>query len=186
MLALLDRAGAEALRAGDIVHHLREFVQRSEPRLETANLCEVVRSATRWLAREMEKEHITLRFTFATKKLPVRIDRIQIEQVFVNLLQNAVDAILEADQQREIRVRASRTASGMAEVVFDDTGAGVSAAAAERLYEPFFTTKSQGMGMGLAICLTIADMHGGRLAVEPGPAGVGTSVRLLLPLEGAS
>jgi two-component system sensor kinase FixL len=186
MLALLDRAGAEALRAGDIVHHLREFVQRSEPRLEAANLCEVVRSATRWLAREMEQEHIRLRFTLATKGLPVRIDRIQIEQVFVNLLQNAVDAILEANQQREIRVRASRTASGMAKVVFEDTGAGISVAAAERLYEPFFTTKSQGMGMGLAICLTIADMHGGRLAVEPGPAGVGTSVRLLLPLEGAS
>jgi two-component system sensor kinase FixL len=186
MLALLDRAGAEALRAGDIVHHLREFVQRSEPRLEAANLCEVVRSASRWLAREIEQEHITARFAFATKKLPVRIDRIQIEQVFVNLLQNAVDAILEADQQREIRVRASRTVNGMAEVVFDDTGTGVSAAAAERLYEPFFTTKPQGMGMGLAICLTIVDMHGGRLAVEPGPAGVGTSVRLLLPLEGAS
>jgi two-component system CheB/CheR fusion protein len=187
LLTLLDRAGAEALRAGDIVHHLRDFVKRTEPRLESADLCELLRNATRWLAREMEQEHITLHLDFAPGKLPVRVDRIQIEQVFVNLMQNAVDAIREAGKEpREIRVRAARTADGMAEVALDDTGTGVSAAAAERLYEPFFTTKLGGMGMGLAICLTIAEMHHGRMSVEPGPSGVGTTVRLLLPLEGST
>jgi two-component system sensor kinase FixL len=184
LLELLDRAGAEALRAGDIVHHLREFVKRSEPRLESADLRDVVRNATRWLAREMEHEHITLRLDFAPGPLPVRIDHIQIEQVFVNLLQNAVDAIREARTgPRGIRIRTARTKDGMAEVAFDDTGAGVSAVATERLFEPFFTTKPQGMGMGLAICLTIAEMHRGRLLVEPGRSGSGTTVRLLLPLE---
>jgi C4-dicarboxylate-specific signal transduction histidine kinase len=187
LLTLLDRAGAEALRAGEIVHHLREFVQRTEPRLESADLCEVARNATRWLAREMEHEHIKLRLDFAARKLPVRVDRVQIEQVFVNLMQNAVDAIREAGKQpREIRVRTSHTEDGMAEVAFDDTGTGVSAVAAERLYEPFFTTKPQGMGMGLAICLTIAEMHRGRLSVEPSKSGAGTTVRLLLPLEGST
>jgi two-component system CheB/CheR fusion protein len=187
LLVLLERAGAEALRAGDIVHHLREFVKRTTPRLESVDLCNVIRNATRWLAREMEHEHITLRLELAPPQLFVCIDRIQIEQVFVNLLQNAVDAIHEAGEgPREIRVRISRTDDGMAEVAFDDTGAGVSAAAAERLYEPFFTTKEQGMGMGLAICLTIAEMHRGRLFVEPRASGRGTTVRLLLPLEGSS
>jgi two-component system sensor histidine kinase DctS len=71
----------------------------------------------------------------------------------------------------------------MAEVAVDDTGTGVSAAAADRLYEPFFTTKPEGMGMGLAICLTIAEMHHGRLSVEPRTSGTGTTVRLILPLE---
>jgi two-component system CheB/CheR fusion protein len=187
LLRLLDRAGAEALRAGEIVHHLREFVQRTEPRLEWADLCEVARNATRWLAREMEQEHITLRLAFAAPTLPVRVDRIQIEQVFVNLMQNAIDSIRDARRQRRwIRVRTSRTADGMAEVAFDDTGGGVSPLASERLYEPFFTTKPQGMGMGLAICLTIAEAHRGRLSVEPRKSGAGTTVRLLLPLEGPS
>jgi two-component system CheB/CheR fusion protein len=185
LLTLLDRAGSEALRAGDIVHHLREFVQRSEPRLESADLCEIVRSATRWLAREMEQESITIRLDLEATHVPVRVDRIQIEQVCVNLLQNAIEAIREAGTERSIRVRAARHEDGMAEVTIDDTGSGVSAAAAERLYEPFFTTKPQGMGMGLAICLTIAETHHGRLSVEPGPSGVGTTVRLLLPLGDA-
>jgi two-component system CheB/CheR fusion protein len=185
LLGLLDRAGAETLRAGEIVHHLREFVQRTEPRLESADLCEVARHATRWLAREMEHEHIKLRLDFKAPKLPVRVDRVQIEQVLVNLMQNAVDAIREAGKEpREILMRTSRTEDGMAEIAFDDTGAGVAAVAADRLYEPFFTTKPQGMGMGLAICLTIAEMHRGRLSVKARTSGAGTTVRLLLPLEG--
>jgi C4-dicarboxylate-specific signal transduction histidine kinase len=135
----------------------------------------------------MEQDNIALRLDAAPQKLFVHIDRIQIEQVFVNLMQNAVDAIQEAAEgPREIRVRVSRTDDGMAEVAFDDTGVGVSAAAAERLYEPFFTTKEQGMGMGLAICLTIAEMHHGRLFVGPRASGRGTTVRMLLPLEGSA
>jgi two-component system sensor histidine kinase DctS len=89
-------------------------------------------------------------------------------------------------EPREIRIRTSRTEDGMAEVAVDDTGTGVSALVAERLYEPFFTTKPQGMGMGLAICLTIAEVHRGRLSVEPRQSGAGTTVRLFLPLEGSA
>jgi two-component system sensor kinase FixL len=187
LLGLLDRAGGEALRAGAIVDHMREFVQRTEPRLESTDLRDVVRNATRWLARELEAEHITLRLDIGTERLPVHVDRIQIEQVLVNLMQNAVDAIREAGTEtREIRLRTSRGEGGIAEVAVDDTGTGVSAAAADRLYEPFFTTKPDGMGMGLAICLTIAEMHRGRLFVEPRTGEHGTTVRLLLPLEGST
>ena len=149
LLALLDRAGAEALRAGEIVHHLREFVQRTEPRLESTDLCEVVRNATRWLAREMEHEHITLRLDLAPQELPVRVDRIQIEQVLVNLLQNAVDAIREAGSEtREIRVRTSRTEDGMAEVVVDDTGTGVSRRGGRATVRALLHDQAAGYGDG--------------------------------------
>jgi C4-dicarboxylate-specific signal transduction histidine kinase len=184
LLTLLERAGAEALRAGEIVHHLREFVQRSPVRLEPADLCSVVWNASRWLVREMEHEQITLRFELASQPLPVRVDRIQIEQVVVNILQNAIDAICAStNQTREIRIHASQTADGMAEVAIDDTGTGFLPGAAERLYEPFFTTKPQGMGMGLAISRSIAEMHHGRLSVAPRAMGDGTTVRLALPLD---
>jgi C4-dicarboxylate-specific signal transduction histidine kinase len=134
----------------------------------------------------MEREHIVLRLDLGAQKLPVRVDRIQIEQVLVNLMQNAVDAIRDAGMTtREVRLRTSRRKDGMAEVAVDDTGSGVSAAAADRLYEPFFTTKPDGMGMGLAICLTIAETHHGHVSVEPRTHGTGTTVRLLLPLEGS-
>ncbi len=187
LLGMLDRAGAEALRAGEVVHHLRQFVRRTEPRLEPTDLCEVVRNSTRWLLREIENEHITLRLDLGTRPLPVCVDRVQIEQVLVNLIQNAIDAIREANTTtREIVLRTSRAANGTVEVAIDDTGTGLSPAAAERLYEPFFTTRSEGMGMGLAICRTIAEWHRGDLVVEPRTSGSGTTVRLVVPLEGST
>jgi two-component system sensor kinase FixL len=184
LLETLDRAGAEALRAGEIVHHLREYVRGTDPRLESTDLGDLVRSATRWLAQEMEHEHIVLHLDLAGQRLRVRVDRIQIEQVLVNFMQNAIDAIREAGSEtREIRLRTSQSGDGMAEVAVDDTGGGVLPTAIDRLYEPFFTTKSEGMGMGLAISLTIAEMHHGCVSVEPRTPGPGTTVRLLLPLE---
>jgi two-component system CheB/CheR fusion protein len=187
LLTLLERAGAEALRAGDIVHHLRDFVRRSDPQLESADLRELIGAATRWLARDMEQAGITLRLDMPAGPLRVRVDRIQIEQVLVNLLQNAVDAIREADGEvREIRVRASPCGDGTAEVAIEDTGAGLRAPAVERLYEPFFTTKPEGMGMGLAISQTIVEMHQGRLSVAARTSGPGTTARVALPLESSA
>jgi two-component system sensor kinase FixL len=184
LLALLNDASAEAIRAGKIVHHVREFVQRSEPRLEATDLCEVVRNATRWLVREMEQDRIVLRLDLAPTGLPVLADSIQIEQVLVNLIQNAVDAIREArGSARQIRVRAAQRVDGMAEVAVHDSGTGLSAAIAERLHEPFFTTKPQGMGMGLAISRAIVEAHNGRLTIDARAPGHGTTVRVALPLE---
>jgi len=184
LLALLEHAGAEALRAGEIVHHLREFVQRSPARIETTDLSKVVHNAIQWFVREMEQAQITVRLELASQELRVFADRIQIEQVIVNILQNAIDAIREATHDtREIRIHTSRTDDGMGEVTISDTGTGFRAGAAERLYEPFFTTKPQGMGMGLAISRSIVELHQGRLSVAPSAAGAGTAVRLALPLE---
>jgi C4-dicarboxylate-specific signal transduction histidine kinase len=186
LLSLLERAGAEALRAGEIVHHLRDFVLRSEPRLEPADLCEVIRNATRWLAREMEHERITLRLDLAPQGLQVDADRIQIEQVLVNIVQNSIDAIREAPgETREIRVRTSQGEDGTAEVFVDDTGIGLAATVTARLYEPFFTTKPHGMGMGLAISRTIVELHHGQLSVGSRESGPGTTVRLVLPVSEA-
>jgi len=99
-------------------------------------------------------------------------------------LQNAIDAIREATHDtREIRIHTSRTDDGMGEVTISDTGTGFRAGAAERLYEPFFTTKPQGMGMGLAISRSIVELHQGRLSVASSAAGAGTAVRLALPLD---
>ena len=184
LLALLERAGGEAIRAGEIVHHLREFVQRSPAHPAPMDLSEVVRNALQWFVREVEQAHIAMRIELASETLQVRADRIQIEQVLVNLLQNALDAIGETrDEPREIRIRTARTGDQMAEVVIDDTGNGVGAGVAERLYEPFFTTKPQGMGMGLAISRSIVELHQGRLSVAPRASGRGTTVRMALPLD---
>jgi two-component system CheB/CheR fusion protein len=184
LLASLEHAGAEALRAGGIVHHLREFVQRTPAHLEVTDLSAVVRNAIQWFVRETEQSRITVRLELTTTALRVCVDRIQIEQVLVNLLQNAIDAIGDAVADvREICIHTSRRDDGMAEVSIDDTGIGFHAAAAERIYEPYFTTKPQGMGMGLAISRSIVEMHHGRLSLAPRTVGGGTTVRMALPLE---
>jgi two-component system, chemotaxis family, CheB/CheR fusion protein len=182
LLELLERAGAEALRAGEIVHRLRDFVQRGSPRREPVDLRELVRNATRWLVREMDQEHVALRLQLGVHALPVFADRIQIEQVFVNILQNSIDAIRETGARGQIDVQAGRGVDGVAEVMVNDTGRGLTADAVERLFEPYFTTKARGLGMGLAISRSIIEAHHGQLSLNVLAGRTGATVRVELPL----
>jgi two-component system CheB/CheR fusion protein len=184
LLALLDDASAEALRTGEIVEHLQGFIQKGKPQFGPTDLGEIARTVPRFFGHEIAQKQITLHLDVPPQALAICADRIQIEQVIVNLLQNAVDAVRDTRRDRkEIQLHA-RTVKGMAEVAVRDTGAGVSAIAAERLFEPFFTTKPQGLGMGLSISRSIIEAHGGRIWVErPADGGPGTTVRFALPLD---
>jgi C4-dicarboxylate-specific signal transduction histidine kinase len=136
------------------------------------------------LEREIVQREITLELDLAPRPIPVRADRIEIEQVLVNLIQNAIDAVCEAGSERkQIRVQTRQTEDAMAEVTVRDIGTGLSDAAAERLFETFFTTKAQGLGMGLAISRSIIEAHRGRIWVKrPADGGPGTTIRFTLPL----
>ena len=185
LLALLEHAAAEALGAGAIVHHVREFVQKRGTHLQATNLNGLVRNVARLLEREIVQREITLRLDLAPRPIPVRADRIEIEQVLVNLIQNAIDAVCEAGSERkQIYVQTRKTEDAMAEVTVHDIGTGLSDAAAERLFEAFFTTKAQGLGMGLAISRSIIEAHHGRIWVDPRAGHArGTTVRFALPLQ---
>jgi signal transduction histidine kinase len=134
----------------------------------------------------MEQEHVTLRLHLGARPLPILVDRIQTEQVFVNILQNAIDAIRETRATRgEVDVHAGRAGDDMAEVMVHDTGGGLAADAVERLFEPYFTTRTNGLGMGLAISRSIVEAHQGSLSVAPRAGGTGATVRVTLPLNPA-
>jgi len=183
LLKLLDEASSEALRAGSIIEHLRQFIEKGQPLLERTDLGDIARSIPRLLHRELQKAEITLQLDLQPGPISIYADRTQIEQVLVNLMQNAIDAIREAKaKRREIRLRIW-TIKGMAEVAVRDTGTGISGATNERLFDPFFSTKSKGMGMGLAISRSILAAHHGRIWVEPRSDGTrGTTVTFALPL----
>ena len=185
LLELLEHAAAEALGAGDIVHHMREFVQKRGSHLEATNLNGLVRNVARLLEHEIVQREITLRLDLASRPIPVRADRIEIEQVLVNLIQNAIEAVSEAGSERkQIHVQTRKTEDAMAEVTVRDIGTGLSDAAAKRLFEAFFTTKPQGLGMGLAISRSIIEAHHGRIWMEPRAGGArGTTVRFALPMQ---
>ncbi len=185
LLALLDEASTEALRAAEIVEHLRGFIEKGTPQFEVADLREIANGIPRLLRREIEQAHVSLRLDVAVRPLRILADRIQIEQVLVNLMQNALDAVRDRTTRRLVQLQA-RAVKQVVEVVVRDSGAGVSAVAAERMFEPFFTTKAHGLGMGLAISRSIIEAHHGRIWMErPADGKSGTAVHFTLPLHTA-
>lgn len=160
----VERAAAEALRAGEIIRRLRDFVARGESERQIESLPKLVEEASA-LALVGAKEHgIRVQYAFSSEIDFVLADKVQIQQVVLNLVRNAVDAMADADlARRELVVAIEPAEDDMACVRVTDTGPGIDPDVADRLFQPFITTKRSGMGVGLSICRTIIEAHGGRI-----------------------
>jgi two-component system sensor kinase FixL len=174
----LVKAGDQALRAGDIIKRLREFVSKGETERYPEVLGKVVEEAS-LLALVGAKEHgVKVSFDFNPATPPAMIDKVQIQQVLLNLIRNAIDA-MHASPTRNLRVSVSPEAN-MAVIAVADSGPGVAPEMASQLFQPFMTTKAAGMGVGLSISRSIVEAHGGRIWVEDNPGG-GALFRFTLP-----
>jgi two-component system sensor kinase FixL len=184
LLELLGDITGESQRAAAIISHLRSFVSKGVPMLQPLELVDVVRGIPHLLLRDLELARTELRVDLPAAPLRVLADRIQIEQVLVNLIHNSIDAIeaTGGDLRRiDLGVRAVRN---MAEVSVRDTGIGVNDADGARMFAPFFTTKTMGLGMGLALSRSILEAHQGRISMERPPGGgPGLVVRFALRLD---
>ena len=182
LLRVLQQTADEALRAGAIVHSIRDIVKKRPVHYQRIDLRLPIRRASTLLSGEMERHNIHMQLTGIQKPVAVKADALQIEQVLINLMQNAIDAIGEAGgKRRQLVITLSRTGRGMAEVAVRDTGPGVAKAVAGRLFDPFFSTKAHGLGVGLALSRTIIEAHGGRLWLEP-RRGRGATFRFTVPV----
>jgi two-component system sensor kinase FixL len=176
----LERASEQALRAGQIIRRLRDFVARGETERRVESLPRLLQDASA-LALVGAREHgIDIRFAVDPGAALVLADKVQVQQVVLNLIRNAMDA-MEDSPRRQIRIAARPVEEGMAEVSVADTGPGIAEEIAGQLFQPFVTTKASGMGIGLSISRTIVEAHGGRLWAEPA-AGGGTIFRFTLRL----
>jgi C4-dicarboxylate-specific signal transduction histidine kinase len=195
-LRLLGRDGADADRLADALRHargqaehasqviarLREFVRAREPRRENQIPAELVATVLRLLALEAEKHRVSIDVDIPADLPGVYADRVMIEQVLLNLMKNGIEAMRAAEpRQRRLDVRASRNLDDQIEFRIGDRGCGLSDSAAEQVFTPFFTTKADGMGIGLAICRSIIEYHQGRLYFERNPAGGSVFVFTLPP-----
>lgn len=174
----LDRAADQAMRAGQIIRRLRDFVARGESERRIESVTKLVEEASAIALVGAKERGVRVRYHLDPAAELVLADRVQIQQVLLNLMRNSIEA-MEEGGRRELTIGARR-ADGMVVITVTDTGAGISAEARQQLFQPFFTTKRQGMGVGLSISKTIVEAHGGEIQAEPNPGG-GTVFRFTLP-----
>jgi len=166
----LEKAADQAMRAGQIIRRLRDFVSRGESERRVENITKLVEEASALALVGVKDRGIRVTFQFDPSIELVLADRVQIQQVLLNLIRNAMDA-MEATQARDLAISVMPAGNNLVRVSVADTGSGIEPEVAEQLFQPFVTTKRQGMGVGLSISRTIVEAHGGRIWVEPNPAG---------------
>ncbi len=176
LLEVLGKSAQQAERAGKIISRIREFVKRSEPRRQRVAIKDILDNAVGFADIDARKRQISIEQTLPSTMPDVHADPILIEQVLLNLLKNGVEA-MESSDYHILHVVVTES-DRLVEVSVHDRGYGLSNP--ERLFEPFYSTKSEGLGMGLNICRTIIESHHGRLWAEQNPQG-GTIFRFTLP-----
>ncbi len=184
IVASMEQAAAQAERASEIIRHVRAFVRKEEAQLVPVALNYLVSEVARLVRPDARQAAVELVTELDEGLPPVLADNIQLQQVLVNLVRNAVEALAgAAAERREVRVRTRRAPDGTVEVSVADTGPGFDAATAEKVFEAFYTTKAQGMGIGLAISRSIVEAHGGRIWAT-GVPGRGACFYVALPPVG--
>jgi two-component system sensor kinase FixL len=175
----LDDASQQAVRAGQIVRRLRDFMSHGETERRAESLHKLVSEANALALVGSRELGISVKIDLQSKAVEVFVDRIQIQQVLVNLLRNAMDAMIDSPH-KFLAVKTTDVSDDMVKVSVADTGTGISQSVAAQLFQPFVTSKPSGMGIGLSICRTIVEAHGGRIWFESREDG-GTIFHFTLP-----
>jgi two-component system sensor kinase FixL len=166
----LDKAGDQAMRAGHIIRRLRDFVARGETERRVESITKLVEEASALALVGVKDLGIRVQFQFNPEIDLVIADRVQVQQVLLNLIRNAMDA-METSQTRDLVVAIAPADGGHVRISVTDSGSGISPEIAEQLFQPFITTKRHGMGVGLSISRAIVEAHNGRIWAEPNPTG---------------
>jgi signal transduction histidine kinase len=170
------------MRASEVIRGLRALATKSGPQLTSLDIDDVIGQVLAISRGELLRHNVVLRTELASGARPVLGDRVQLQQVLLNLIMNGVEAMSGVTERtRELSVSSTLAEPSGVLIAIKDTGPGLDPAVADRMFQPFFTTKPDGLGMGLAICRSIVEAHGGRLWVSPREPH-GADVRFTVPL----
>jgi len=176
---------AEGKRASEIVKRIRSLIQKTTPQNVPLDVNAILAEGATLVQREVANQRAVLKLDLAPDLPAILGDRVQLQQVIINLLINAVQAMAGVDgRARELLVRSSLDEAGSVVVTVRDSGMGLDPVKADQVFDAFFTTKADGMGMGLSICRTIMDAHGGRIWASANDGGPGATFRFSLPAIG--
>jgi two-component system sensor kinase FixL len=179
----MDKASEQSLRAGQIISRLRNFIARGEAERKVESLSKLLEEASALALVGAKDQGIKVRYDLDTGNDLVLADKVQVQQVVLNLIRNAIEAMSDMPT-RQLVISSSADGPSMVQVSVSDTGCGLSPDIRPHLFQPFLTTKKHGMGVGLSISKTIIEAHGGRLWADPNPGG-GTVFHLTLKLAGS-
>jgi two-component system sensor kinase FixL len=177
---ILDDVVADDKRAGEVIRGLRSMLRKEEQVHVPLQINEVVEEVLQIVRSDLIHRRVAVELELASRLPQVAGDRVQLQQVLLNLILNGCEAMSGEPLARLLSIRTVAGATGEVEVTITDRGAGVPAHVADRLFEPFVTTKPQGTGLGLAVCRTIVGAHHGRISVT-NDAGAGATARVVLP-----
>ncbi|MDP3294428.1 MAG: ATP-binding protein, partial [Nevskia sp.] len=182
LAVILDKIAAQAERAGQVIRGLRSLSRRRDAVRERLEVGVLISEVARLVEFELRARGWRLQLEVEEALPAVCGDAVQIQQVLLNLIRNGLEAMAEQASGEAVEVRALRAGSGWVEIRVRDSGPGVPSEVEERLFEPFYTTKAQGMGLGLSICQSIMSAHGGELRYRRGEQGAGAEFVIRLPV----
>ena len=172
---------SDGMRASEVIERVRALSKKADPKMLPLNINDVIDDAIRLLRREVLDHLVSLRIELASTLPGVMGDRVQLQQVIINLVMNGIEAMAGiADRPRELVIRSRRHETEQVQIEVQDAGGGIDPENVDRLFDAFFTTKPNGMGMGLSVCRSIIQSHGGRIWASRN-VGAGAAFHFTLP-----
>jgi len=179
----VDSIISDGMRASEVVRRVRALSRKADVQMAELNINDLICDVVRLLQREVLDHLASLRLDLASSPPHVLGDRVQLQQVIINLVVNGMEAMAAVtDRPRELVIRSSQRDADQVLVEIQDGGSGIEPENEDRLFNAFFTTKSHGMGMGLSVCRSIIQAHGGRIWASPNAGGAGATFRFTLPV----
>jgi signal transduction histidine kinase len=173
----------DGTRAGAVIARIRALFRKEEPVKNWVNINEEIHELVEFLRHEAVGRRVVIRTDLTSALPPIKADRVQLQQVILNLVMNAMDALSEASNPvKEIVIRSRRQSTNEVLIAVEDCGAGINLEMIDKIFDPFFTTKQHGIGMGLSISRSIVESHQGRLWASPNPTG-GAILQFTLPIQ---